>query len=353
MKLEKEFLAELMSTIGHPGKPLDEGLQAEMETAFGADFSDVQVFESILPYSISALAFTFGSNIYCAPGLYEAASPRGRYLIAHELVHLLQQRAGRIVPRGEGLIQIISDSAMETEARQLGQCACQPGAQNLMATRSAAPSMQGIRYIQTIDEIPVWANRTVRGNTVHVLVSNTALLTHNNMIGGTGPNSAITPPGFVGGDCPHHHQRGHLIGNKLGGTGDSINNLVTLTEGTNHPFMYEYEQAIYMYVRTNLNTTFIYQVEAHYDENKYERVQRAVPLSGSNFGAAGNPYCDFPCPSHLLIYFKHAVNNTFPLAHMIPIGSNFNNGAVIMNGIYKLHQPSTRHIPGQCWAVTP
>jgi hypothetical protein len=159
----------------------------------------------------------------------------------------------------------------------------------------------------------------------------------------------------VSGDCPHHHQRGHLIGNKLGGSGQTINNLVTLTEGTNHPFMYEYEEYIYLHVKNRIGDTFVYQVEAFYDESQYTNVQKPIPAGaspGSTFGAAGNPYCDFPCPSHILITLKDSIKNEYPTAHLIPLGSQVGNAAKILNGIYKFHQISTRHIAGKCWAVT-
>jgi DNA/RNA non-specific endonuclease len=209
--------------------------------------------------------------------------------------------------------------------------------------------------VQKIEEVFAYDNRTVRGTTDYVLVSNTTLLTHNNMNGGTGPSNNLTPKGFVSGVCPHHHQRGHLIGNKLGGSGQTINNLVTLTEGTNHPFMYDYEDAIHLYVGNHIGQQFVYQVEAFYDENQYTAVQKAIPpgaAAGSAFGAAGNPYCDFPCPSHIQITFKEAMNEVYPTAHLIPMGSRVGNAAKILNGIYKFHQASAKHIAGKCWAVT-
>jgi hypothetical protein len=50
-----------------------------------------------------------------------------------------------------------------------------------------------------------------------------------------GPSGSITPPGWLRGDCPSHHNRGHLIGNAVGGSATESKNLVTLTAGTNHP----------------------------------------------------------------------------------------------------------------------
>lgn len=62
--------------------------------------------------------------------------------------------------------------------------------------------------------------------TANVVTSASATLLHNNMNGGSGPSAAILPAGWSSGDCPAHHNRGHLIGNHLGGPGNVANNLV-------------------------------------------------------------------------------------------------------------------------------
>lgn len=190
-------------------------------------------------------------------------------------MHVLQQRAGRVDLSARDIVEIVDDKALEAEALEVGLLACRPGTRNLTAHAPISAPCRGC--VQKIDEIPAYDNRTVRGTTAYVLVSNTALLTHNNMNGGTGPSNDITPPGFVSGNCPHHHQRGHLIGNKLGGSGQTIHNLVTLTEGTNHPFMYDYEDQIHLHVRNHVGTQYVYQVEAFYDENQYTQVQKPIP----------------------------------------------------------------------------
>jgi uncharacterized protein DUF4157 len=45
--------------------------------------------------SVSALAYTVGSDIVFAPGQYNPASAAGKRLLAHELTHVLQQTGGR------------------------------------------------------------------------------------------------------------------------------------------------------------------------------------------------------------------------------------------------------------------
>jgi len=79
------------------GQPLPLALQTEFEAKFGADFSDVRVHRDAeageLSRAIQAQAFTRGSDIYFAAGKPTAYAPAGKRLLAHELVHVVQQGA--------------------------------------------------------------------------------------------------------------------------------------------------------------------------------------------------------------------------------------------------------------------
>lgn len=102
------------------GSPLPEETRQRMESGFGTDFADVRTHVGSEAPSIGALAYTRGSNIHFAPGQYNPSSSGGQKLLAHELTHVVQQRAGRVpVPSGPGLP--INDSpALEREADVLG-----------------------------------------------------------------------------------------------------------------------------------------------------------------------------------------------------------------------------------------
>jgi len=194
----------------------------------------------------------------------------------------------------------------------------------------------------------------VNGTSVTVPLWAKAILTSTNMTGGSGPSQSIYPPGFVSGGCPQHHQRGHLIGNKLGGSGADERNLVTLTEGTNHPVMYEYEAMVYETVRNHPTLQFVYQVTAQYESTRYLPAQAAV--GGAAHGAANNPYCPMPCPESLRIDFFYA---ELPghIVYPIPIPVSTGSGVVydagplyIPNGVYKFHEGSPKHVALNCWA---
>lgn len=78
------------------GTPLPARTRAEMEGAFGADFSPVRVHTGSeaaqLSRSMRASAFAYGDDIFFDNGSYEPESQQGKQLLAHELAHTLQQR---------------------------------------------------------------------------------------------------------------------------------------------------------------------------------------------------------------------------------------------------------------------
>ncbi|HWP92867.1 MAG TPA: DUF4157 domain-containing protein [Thermodesulfobacteriota bacterium] len=82
------------------GSPLPNDTRQFMESRFGLDFSDVRIHSSeraaALSSSIQAQAFTVGNDIYFGPGRYSPGSTNGDALIAHELVHTLQQNPQRL-----------------------------------------------------------------------------------------------------------------------------------------------------------------------------------------------------------------------------------------------------------------
>src|SRR5262249_21742338 len=77
------------------GQPLDSALGARMGAVFGHDFAGVRVHTGAqaagLSDSLSARAFTIGSDIAFAAGEYQPGTLIGDALIAHELAHVVQQ----------------------------------------------------------------------------------------------------------------------------------------------------------------------------------------------------------------------------------------------------------------------
>jgi hypothetical protein len=82
------------------GSALPPDVRADMETRFGQDFGDVRVHTDGAAHesakSVSAQAYTVGSNIVFQRDTYDPASPAGRHVLAHELTHVVQQRSGPV-----------------------------------------------------------------------------------------------------------------------------------------------------------------------------------------------------------------------------------------------------------------
>jgi hypothetical protein len=77
------------------GRPLGAETQSRMGAAFGHDFSHVRVHAdgaaAAAAQSLDARAFTMGTHIAFAAGQYHPGDPAGDALLAHELVHVIQQ----------------------------------------------------------------------------------------------------------------------------------------------------------------------------------------------------------------------------------------------------------------------
>jgi hypothetical protein len=97
------------------GSPLPPPVQAKMEGALGHDFSNVRVHQGAEAPSIGALAFARGSHVHFAPGQYRPHSADGQRILAHELAHVAQQRAGEVRSPG-GAVPINDDARLEGAA---------------------------------------------------------------------------------------------------------------------------------------------------------------------------------------------------------------------------------------------
>jgi Domain of unknown function (DUF4157) len=102
------------------GAPLPEPIRVPMQERLGTDLGGVRVHTdataATLARSVQAQAFTSGQDVFFGAGNYQPQSASGRELIAHEVVHVAQQRSGEL-----GFSGRISDPAdpAEVEARSL------------------------------------------------------------------------------------------------------------------------------------------------------------------------------------------------------------------------------------------
>jgi hypothetical protein len=82
------------------GQPLDPATRAFMEPRFGHDFSQVRVHTggeaANAAHVVQARAYTIGHDIVFGSGEYTPVTVEGTRLLAHELVHVVQQSANAL-----------------------------------------------------------------------------------------------------------------------------------------------------------------------------------------------------------------------------------------------------------------
>ncbi|MBV9957038.1 MAG: DUF4157 domain-containing protein, partial [Acidobacteria bacterium] len=85
------------SLTGSAGQPLSAETRAFFEPRFGQDFSDVRVHTDAgaarSAQSVEAQAYTVGREIVFNEHQYRPHTEAGKSLLAHELVHVVQQRS--------------------------------------------------------------------------------------------------------------------------------------------------------------------------------------------------------------------------------------------------------------------
>ncbi len=109
------------------GQPFDRRTRAFFEPLFGHDFGKVRVHAdaaaSESARSVNALAYTVGSDIVFRTGQFDPHSMAGRRLLAHELVHVVQNQ-----PDGRKILtrkkqEDDEEAALKPRAKQLLQAA--------------------------------------------------------------------------------------------------------------------------------------------------------------------------------------------------------------------------------------
>ncbi|MEO1050807.1 MAG: DUF4157 domain-containing protein [Bacteroidota bacterium] len=87
---------------GRSGQPLPQQVNESMSEQIGADFSGVRVHADTnaqeMNETLGAKAFTKGKDIYFGAGQYNPTSSDGKRLLAHELTHVVQQKATQDTP---------------------------------------------------------------------------------------------------------------------------------------------------------------------------------------------------------------------------------------------------------------
>ena len=132
--------------VSSGGAPLEEEVRTDMEGRMGQDFSDVRVHTGdaadTSARSVSAHAYTVGSNIVFQRGTYDPGSTQGRTLLAHELTHVVQQRSGPVdgTPAAGGVSVSDPSDRFEVEASRNAERVMSQPTPPVQASASATPA---------------------------------------------------------------------------------------------------------------------------------------------------------------------------------------------------------------------
>lgn len=133
------------------GQPLDRAERSYFEPRFGHDFSRVRIYHgsaaNASARAVDAAAYTVGSNVVFNANRYAPETSAGRSLLAHELTHVVQQRAARVdlhaaIPIGSS--DTMHEREADRSARALAPSGISPvGGQLAQLQRAAASSTYG------------------------------------------------------------------------------------------------------------------------------------------------------------------------------------------------------------------
>ncbi len=112
------------NALRHTGRPLDGASRDFFEPRLGQNLENVRVHTdtaaSDAARQLRASAFTVGNNIFFAAGQFSPDRAEGRKLLAHELVHTVQQHGSSAQPAAKLEISQPGD-ALETEADRVAE----------------------------------------------------------------------------------------------------------------------------------------------------------------------------------------------------------------------------------------
>ena len=105
-----EARSPVLDVVGQGGgSPLSGDLKNEMEGRLGGDFSDVKLHTddkaTRSAQAVQANAYTVGNDVVVRSDRWSPSSDEGKKTIAHELTHVMQQRAGPVegTSTGDGI----------------------------------------------------------------------------------------------------------------------------------------------------------------------------------------------------------------------------------------------------------
>ena len=139
--------ADVASAIGGGGSPLPQADRGFFEQRLGHDLSGVRLHTSerasAAARDLRAAAFTVGSDIAFARSRYTPGTREGRHLLAHELVHVVQQGAAQpLTNAAGGAVEAVS-STIPGIARRMHDAPPTSGTPPMAEPAATAAAMPG------------------------------------------------------------------------------------------------------------------------------------------------------------------------------------------------------------------
>jgi hypothetical protein len=101
----------VQEVLRSPGRPLDIPIRNFFEPRFGYDFSQVRIHQDEKSQesarSLTAQAYTMGSEVVFGKAQYRPQTPEGLRLIAHELAHVVQQSESKVNHQQPGVVPVV------------------------------------------------------------------------------------------------------------------------------------------------------------------------------------------------------------------------------------------------------
>lgn len=129
------------------GQPLDEPTRTFMEPRLGADLGDVRIHAGPAAaesaHAVAARAYTVGQDIVFGADEYQPGTTAGRHLLAHELVHTVQNRSSTIARTPSGDLQISEPTDPLEVAAEARATELMSGAPQAIEQPTAEPAVDG------------------------------------------------------------------------------------------------------------------------------------------------------------------------------------------------------------------
>ncbi|WP_406500810.1 DUF4157 domain-containing protein [Streptomyces sp. NBC_01590] len=136
----KNRVPEPKDIVSGAGQPLDVGVRRELEEQLGHDFSRVRLHTDrdagVLTDLLGADAVAVGQDIFFREGAFRPGTSDGQRLLAHELLHTVQN------PEGLGALRAGRDLGTVSLPQQAAEREAEAGAQQLVRSDEQAPEIE-------------------------------------------------------------------------------------------------------------------------------------------------------------------------------------------------------------------